>query len=153
MKNMTRENNGAARSIARATAVSFTICVLCWSTFELLPNWDGTGMISIFHVVSAVWVSLGICLCVSIWGYLCFSEVLVKKFSKLVRFLAFAVVGYGIIAAWVFGSGWCPIEGFWTFTIICIAAFAFAGAMNFISSARANARLQRQLEAYKDSKN
>lgn len=151
MKNEKIEVGSALRNIAGATVTSFTICVLCWSVFWLLPDWDGTGAIGTLEVVSAVWVSLGICLCMSALGFVCFSEAFARRAGKLARYLVFAVLGYGVIAAWVFGSGWCPMEGFGLFTAICAAALAFAGVVTFVGMRKTDAALNRQLDDFKRS--
>lgn len=135
--------------IATATAVSFTICVLCWSIFELLPNWTGTGTVNTNDAIRDIWVSLAICFCVSTWSFICFSEKAAVKVSKPFQFLVFTIVGYGIVTAWVFGSGWCPAEGFGLFSIICIAAFVCADLIALIVAAIANKQLNEKLNAYK----
>ena len=139
----------AVAEIARATATSFTICVLCWSVFWLLPDWNGTGVIGSSEVVAAVWVSLGICVCMSVWGFACFSETFAKKASRSVRYLVFAVVGYGIISAWVLGSGWCPPEGFALFTIACVIVLVIVGIATGIGSKRSDALLNEHLDGFK----
>ncbi len=139
----------AVGSIALATVIAFTITILCWTIFGVMPNWNGTGMISVSEVVCATWVSLGICVCMSCLGFACFSEAFATKASMIARFAVFAVLGYGIIAAWVIGSGWCPIEALGTFTLACVLAFAFAGLSVYICSSMTDKKLQQQLDAYK----
>ncbi len=143
--NLSKTING----IIAATTLAFTICMLCWSLFELLPDWSKTGTINTDEAVRDIWVGLAICLCMSIWGSICFSEKVAIKTPKIVRFLVFAVIGYGIITAWVFGSGWCPAEGFGLFSIICIAALALACIITFIVTAIEDRRLDAQLKNYK----
>lgn len=149
MKNEKIKIANAASGILQGTATSFTVCVLCWSVFWLMPVWQGAGVVSALDIAGAIWVSLGICLCMNICAFVCFSEALVKIVSLPVRCLAFSVAGYAIIAAWVFGSGWCPAEGFVTFTVICAAALLFACSVVLIQSKKANARLDEQLNRYK----
>ena len=141
----------AAKNIAGATATSFTICVLCWTAFWLLPDWTGTGVIGIPKIVTAVWASLGTCLCMSAWGFACFSEAFAKKAGVPARCLAFSVVGFGIIAAWVFGSGWCPPEGFILFAIICAIALGAASIATIVGSKKSDAILNERLSDYKRS--
>ena len=149
MKSEKIKAGNAVSNILKATATSFTICVLCWSVFWLVPIWQDVDMVSALDIAIVIWVSLGICLCMSMCGFVCFSEALVKRASLTVRCLAFAVVGYVIVTAWVFGSGWCPMEGFVTFTVICVIALLFACAVVLIQSKKANARLDEQLNRYK----
>ena len=141
------DNNsgGAFSTIGVSTAIAFTICIICWMLFELNPNWDGTGVISIHDAVRDIIVSLGTCFCMSILGYICFSEKFMTKIPLIGRFVGFVLAGYGIIAGWVFGSGWCPPQGFKLFTIICAIAFAISGIMIFISTKFEDKRLQDQL--------
>ena len=146
----TTQGSGAFHSIIIAAALSFTVSLICWSLFELFPNWGHTNLIAISEVVYAIWVDFAICVCMSVWGYVCFSEKFAVKASMVARFIVFAIVGYGIIAAWVFLSGWCPLNGFGLFTVICIIAFVFAGAITFIMSRVQDKKLNKQLSAYKD---
>lgn len=149
MKSEKIKVGNATLSILKATTTSFTVCILCWSVFWLIPIWQSKGLVSALSVASAIWVSLGICLCMSICGFVCFSEALVKTASLPVRCLAFSVAGYTIITTWVFGSGWCPMNGFVTFTVICVLALLFACTAVLIQSKKANARLDEQLNRYK----
>ncbi len=150
LTNNKSETENAFSTIATCTAISFTICILCWMFFELYPNWTGTGVISTSEAVRDICVSLATCLCMSILGYVSFSEKFITKISLPLRFCGFALFGYGIISAWVFGSGWCPPQGFALFTIICVVAFAFSGLMIFISSKTKDKKLSQQLSAYKN---
>ncbi len=149
MQNEKIDGASAAKKIASATFTSFTICVLCWSVFWLLPDWDGTHLIETIDVVVAIWVSLGICLCMSCLGFACFSEVFAKKASMLARYLAFSVFGCLIIIAWVLGSGWCPMAGFPTLAVFCVAAFAIVGVIGLIKAKRSDAMLNKQLNDFK----
>ena len=143
------KNSSKIRNIIIATSFSFTICILCVSVFQFLPGWAQGELVSAAEVVRAVWVSLAICLCMSLWGSACFSEKIMLKASKLVRYILFAIGGYVIITAWVFASGWCPMSGFGLFTLICIAALVFAGIITFVSSAIEDKHLNEKLDSYK----
>ncbi len=131
------------------TALSFAITILCWSSFELVPDWTGTGTIAIAEVLRDVWVSLAICFCMTIWGFVCFSEKASLKASILVQILAFSVGGYFIIAAWVFGSGWCPPQGFVLFTIIAVIALVVAAIITYICASREDKKLEKKLNELK----
>jgi hypothetical protein len=143
-------SGGAFSTIGVTTAIAFTICIICWMIFELNPNWDGTGVISIHDAVRDIIVSFGTCFCMSILGYVCFSEKFMTKIPLIGRYVGFVLVGYGIITGWVFDSGWCPPQGFKLFTIICAIAFAISGIMIFISTKIEDKKLQDQLGAYKN---
>ena len=149
MQNEKINGGSAAKRIATATFTSFTICVLCWSVFWLLPDWEDAGIIGTIDVVVAIWVSLGICLCMSFLGFACFSEVFAKKASMLARYLAFSVFGCLIIIAWVLGSGWCPMAGFPTLTFFCVATFAIIGIIRLINAKKSDEKLNRQLNDFK----
>ena len=140
-----------AISILGATTLSFTITIICWTLFGIMPDWSKTGTMAIDEVVNATWVSLAMCFCMSIWGYACFSEKFATKASMITRFATFSIVGYGIIAAWVFGSGWCPLEGLGTFSIICAIAFAISGIITYFCSKKTDKELQRKLENFKNN--
>lgn len=148
MQNEKIKASTAIKNIASATVLSFTICVLCWSVFWLLPD---AGNIASRDVVMAVWISLAICLCMSVLGFICFSEVFVKKASLVLRYLVFAIVGYCIITAWVFGAGWCPADGFGLFSIICIAVFIIVGVVRLVKVKKSDDILNKQLSNYKQN--
>ena len=136
--------------LAGATTLSFTITIICWSLFELLPDWSGAGTIATGEAVRDIWVSLAICLCMSLWGCACFCEKAAVRFPKAARIIAFGIGGYAIIAGWVFGSGWCSMRGFALFTIICVAALAFSCIITFICMNAADKRLNERLGEFKD---
>ena len=151
---MKKNNSTIARdaiSILGATTLSFTITTICWTLFGIMPDWSKTGTMAIDEVVNATWVSLAMCFCMSIWGFACFSEKFSTKASMITRFATFSIVGYGIIAAWVFGSGWCPFEALGSFTIVCVIAFAFSGIITYFCTKSANKKLNAKLEDYKSN--
>lgn len=149
MKDESKKKGTMAGALAGATTLSFTITIICWSLFELLPDWSGAGTIGTAEAVRDIWVSLAICLCMSLWGCACFSERAAVRFSKIARLLVFAIGGYAIIAGWVFGSGWCPPSGFALFTIICVAALVLACVVTFICMNAADKRLNERLDEFK----
>ena len=149
MATSNKKSNSKVRNILTATSFSFTICMLCVSVFQFLPGWADGEMVGAADVVRVIWVSLAICLCMSVWGLICFSEKVMLRASKLARFILFAIVGYGIITGWVFASGWCPMSGFGLFTLICATAFVFAGVISLVPSAIADKRLNEKLDSYK----
>ena len=151
MQNENINVHDAVKRIVSATFTSFTICVLCWSVFWLLPCWEAVGTINILSVVGAIWVSLGICVCVSVLGFVCFSELFAKKWGMTTRYVLFSVFGYAIIAVWVFGSGWCPPDGFVLFTIICVAVFALVGIARFTRAKKSDELLNKQLNNYRQN--
>ena len=150
MKDEKMKKGRALGAVAGAATLSFTITIICWSLFELLPDWSGAGAIATAEAVRDIWVSLAMCLCMSVWGFACFCERAAVRFPKAARIAAFGVGGYAIIAGWVFGSGWCPVEGFALFTAICVAALAASCIATFAASAAADKRLNERLGEFKD---
>ena len=138
-------------SLLGATAISFTITIICWSLFELLPDWSQVGTISKIEAVRDIWVSLGACFTISILAFVCFSDKFATKASMLARTLIFSLLGYATLLAWVFGSGWCPFKGLGLFTIICVIAFTISGIITYFCTKSANKKLNAKLEDYKSN--
>ena len=136
------------KSVLQAICFSFTLCILFWMLFGVLPNWDGTGVVSINEVVHAVWVSLAICVCMSIWGFAVYSHFFTKHLSLLARIIIFSVGGYALITAWVFGSGWCPPEGFTLYSVVCAGALLFAALIACAVAKSTDKKLNQHLEDY-----
>ena len=136
-------------SIALNTCISFTACVLCWAMFWAFPNWSGTGLIEGAKVVSAVWTSLAICACMSLLGFLCFSDAIVKRLNTTVRCVLFGVCGYIVIAGWVFGTGWCPITGLPLFSLICVGALVLSCVITVVATKADERRLNESLDSYR----
>ena len=135
--------------IALTTCIGFTICVLCWTMFWLFPHiWQG-GVIEVMKVVSAVWTSLAICVCMSLLGFLCFSDSVIKRLSITARCIFFGVGGYAVIAGWVFGTGWCLIMGFSLFSLICITSLVISCVITVVATKAADRRLQAGLDSYR----
>ena len=148
-----RESFGEALiSIIRWGAVFFMVSIFYWLAFSIIPDYAGTGTISLMRMQRDILVYLGACFSLSTLGYICYSTRLMAKVPLILRILIFTVIGFGILTAFIIGSGMCPMSAFSSFAMSSAWAFIGVDIYIFMLFKRNDKMLQNNLKVYKNSK-